>query len=219
MTGLRITVFGQSKDVIDSEEQLEERLSRPTAADIDAMRALEGDVIVLGAGGKMGPSLVRLMRRAAAESGVTRKIIAVARFSGQHLKASLEAEGIETICSDLLQEGALRSLPEVRNVIYMAARMFGTTGCEHLSWAINTQLPALVADYYRHSRILCFSSGNVYPLRPLHLGGATEETPVAPPGEYALSVLGRERIFEHVSHPVGNSGGFSEAQLRYRSSL
>ena len=189
--------------VIDTEEQLEERLARPTPEDIAAVRALDGDVLVLGVGGKMGPSLVRLMRRAAAEAGVKKRIIAVARFSDKSLPASLESEGIETIACDLMEDGALARLPDVPNVIFMAARKFGTTGAEYLSWAINTQLPALVADRYRHSRIVCFSSGNVYPFRPLHLGGATEGTPVGPQGEYAQSVLGRERIFEYASHRWG----------------
>ena len=189
--------------VMDTEQQLEERLARPSPADVSAMRELKGDVVVLGVGGKMGPSLVRLMRRAITEAGGKNKIIAVARFSDKNLPSALESEGIETIACDLLEDGALRRLPDAANVIYMAARKFGTTGSEYLSWAINTQLPALVADRYRTSRIVCFSSGNVYPLRPIHLGGATEDTPVGPQGEYAQSVLGRERIFEHASHRWG----------------
>jgi nucleoside-diphosphate-sugar epimerase len=189
--------------MIETEEQLEERLARPTPADIAAMHALDGDVIVLGVGGKMGPSLVRLMRRAANEAGVKKRIIAVARFSDKHLPAALQSEGVETVACDLLEPGALTSLPDAPNVIYMAARKFGTTGSEYLSWAINTQLPALVAQRYRNSRIVCFSSGNVYPLQPLSLGGATEETPAHPQGEYAQSVLGRERIFEYASHAYG----------------
>lgn len=188
---------------IDTEEQLEERLSRPTAADVDALRVLEGDVMVLGVGGKMGPSLVRLMRRAAEQAGIKKKITAVARFTDKGLPAALEAEGIGTIACDLLEDGALARLPDAQNVIFMAARKFGTTGSEYMSWAINTQLPALVADRYRHSKIVCFSSGNVYPFRSLHLGGATEETPAGPQGEYAQSVLGRERIFEYGSHRWG----------------
>ncbi len=188
---------------IDTEVQLEEKLSRPSPEDIVAMQAIRGDIIVLGVGGKMGPSLVRLMRRAIVEAGVQKRIIAVARFTDQTLPAALQAEGIETLTCDLLEDGALDSLPDVPNVIFMAARKFGTTGAEYLSWAMNTQLPALVASRYRNSRIVCFSSGNVYPLRPLHLGGASEETPVDPRGEYAQSVLGRERLFEYGSHRWG----------------
>lgn len=183
--------------MIDNEEQLEERLGRPTEQDVAAMRALDGDVVVLGVGGKMGPSLVRLMRRAADEAGTKKKIFAVARFSDKGLSASLQSEGIETIPCDLLDDGVLRGLPDAPNIIFMAAKKFGTTGSEHLTWAVNTQLPALVADRYRESRIVCFSSGNVYPLRPIQLGGATESTPVGPQGEYAQSVLGRERAFEY----------------------
>jgi nucleoside-diphosphate-sugar epimerase len=189
--------------LIDTEQQLEERLARPTQADVAALKTLDGDVVVLGVGGKMGPSLVQLLRRAADEAGVNKRIIAVARFSDKQVQTQLQSQGIETIASDLLEDGALGRLPEAANVIYMAARKFGTSGSEHLTWAINTQLPTLVADRYRHSRIVCFSSGNVYPLRPLSRGGATEETPLAPQGEYAQSVLGRERIFEYASHRFG----------------
>lgn len=189
--------------LIDTEEQLEERLSRPLPADVEAIRTLEGDVLVLGVGGKMGPSLVRRMRRAVEQADVKKRIIAVARFSDKSLPRELEAEGIETIACDLLADGALAGLPDVPNIIFMAARKFGTTGSEAASWAINTQLPGIVASRYRHSRIVCFSSGNVYPLRPLHLGGATEDTPVGPQGEYAQSVLGRERIFEYAAQTWG----------------
>jgi nucleoside-diphosphate-sugar epimerase len=189
--------------LIDTEEQLEEQMSRPLPADVDAMRSLDGDILVLGVGGKMGPSLVRRMRRAADQAGVRKKIIAVARFTDKDLPKALEAEGINTIASDLLADNALDQLPDAPNVIFMAARKFGTTGSEYMSWAINTQLPGLVASRYRHSRIVCFSSGNIYPLRPLHMGGATEDTPVGPQGEYAQSVLGRERIFEYAAQTYG----------------
>jgi nucleoside-diphosphate-sugar epimerase len=167
------------------------------------MRALQGDILVLGVGGKMGPSLARLMQRSIDAAGVQKKVIAVARFTDPALPAALQSDGIETITADLLDDGALDRLPDVPNVIFMAARKFGTTGVEYLSWAMNTQLPSLVASRYRNSRIVCFSSGNVYPLRPLHLGGAIEETPLDARGEYAQSVLGRERIFEYGSHRWG----------------
>ncbi|MGH9617519.1 MAG: NAD-dependent epimerase/dehydratase family protein [Acidobacteriaceae bacterium] len=188
---------------IETEEQLEEKLAQPSPADVVAMRALDGDIIVLGVGGKMGPSLVRLLRRAANEAGVKKKIVAVARFTDKHLPTALQADGIETIACDLLEDGALDRLPEMPNVIFMAARKFGTTGSEYLTWAMNTQLPALVASRYRKSKVVCFSSGNVYPLRPIQIGGTTEESQVDPQGEYAQSVLGRERIFEYGSHRWG----------------
>lgn len=188
---------------IASEQQLEERMSRPTAADVEAMGALEGDVLILGVGGKMGPTLAQLVRRSAEAAGKKTKVLGVARFTDKTMPDALRAHGIEPIACDLLESEQLARLPDAENVVFMAARKFGTTGAEHLSWAINTQLPALVADRYRHSRIVCFSSGNVYPLVPAVLGGADEETPASPQGEYAQSVLGRERVFEHASHRWG----------------
>ena len=149
---------------LENEQQLEERMSRPTEADVAAMRELEGDVLILGVGGKMGPTLAQLVRRSADAAGKKTKVFGVARFTDKSMPDALRAHGIEPIACDLLEPEQLAKLPDAANVIFMAARKFGTTGAEHLSWAINTQLPALVADRYRHSRIVCFSSGNVYPL-------------------------------------------------------
>jgi nucleoside-diphosphate-sugar epimerase len=188
---------------IGSEEELEERLSRPMAADVAAMRALTGDLLVLGVGGKMGPSLVRRARRAVQEAGTSTRVIAVARFSQGGLARELAAEGIEVIESDLLERGALQSLPDAPHVIFMAARKFGTSGAAHLTWAMNTYLPGLVAERYRESRIVAFSSGNIYPLLPVTQGGASEATAPGPVGEYAQSVLGRERLFEYGSDRWG----------------
>ncbi|MGH9505123.1 MAG: NAD-dependent epimerase/dehydratase family protein [Terriglobales bacterium] len=188
---------------IQSVAELEERLSRPGDADVAAMAALNGDLLILGAGGKMGPSLARLARRAADQSGSAKRIVAVARFSDPGLPAQLAAERIEPIACDLLEPGALAKLPEIPNVIFMAARKFGTAGAEHLTWAMNTYLPGLVAERYRHSRIVAFSTGNVYPLRSVAEGGAVESTPVGPVGEYAQSALGRERMFEYGSQQWG----------------
>jgi nucleoside-diphosphate-sugar epimerase len=198
---LRDSSWGDMK--IKNQEQLEERMSRPSEADIAAMRALEGDVLILGVGGKMGPTLAQLVRRSADAAGKKIRIMGVARFSDKTIPDTLRAQGIEPITCDLLEPEELAKLPDAENVIFMAARKFGTTGAEHLSWAINTQLPTLVADRYRRSRMVCFSSGNVYPVVPATHGGASERTPVAPQGEYAQSVLGRERIFEHASHRWG----------------
>ncbi|HET6168522.1 MAG TPA: NAD-dependent epimerase/dehydratase family protein, partial [Terracidiphilus sp.] len=163
-------------------------MSCPTAADVDAMRTLEGDVLILGVGGKMGPTLAQLIRRSADAAGKKIKILGVARFTDKNMPDALRAHGVEPIACDLLESEQLAKLPDAENVIFMAARKFGTTGAEHLTWAINTQLPASVANRYRHSRIVCFSSGNVYPLVPAIRGGADEQTPVAPQGEYAQSV-------------------------------
>jgi nucleoside-diphosphate-sugar epimerase len=185
--------------VIETVEQLEALLSLPTEKDIAAMRALEGDLLILGVGGKMGPSLAKRARRAIDLAGVSKRVLGVARFSTGGLAQELEAAGIETIQSDLLDAGALAALPDVPNVIFMAAKKFGTTGAEHSTWAMNTFLPGLVAERYRASRIVAFSTGNVYPLRPIEQGGAIETTAVAPVGEYAQSALGRERMFEYGS--------------------
>jgi nucleoside-diphosphate-sugar epimerase len=180
---------------LNNETELEERLSRPTKHDIAAMAALDGDILILGAGGKMGPSLAKLARRA----GQNKRIIAVARFSDPNTAAELCASGIDTIASDLLEPGALAQLPDAPNVIFMAARKFGTTGSAHLTWAMNTHLPGLVAERYRNSKIVAFSSGNVYGLVPVTSEGSTESSALTPAGEYAQSVLGRERMFEYVS--------------------
>jgi nucleoside-diphosphate-sugar epimerase len=182
---------------IKTELELEEYLSRPSEADVAALAGLDGDLLVLGAGGKMGPSLVRRARRAGEKAGVRKKIIAVARFSDSNLRKSLASDGIETLVSDLLEPGALSKLPDIPNVIFMAARKFGTSGSEDLTWAMNAYLPGLVAERYRGSRIVAFSTGNVYPLRHAMEGGAIESTPVAPESEYAQSALGRERMFEY----------------------
>src|SRR5437660_2658929 len=184
---------------IQNVAELEERLSRPSDAVASAMKAIDGDLLILGAGGKMGPSLAKLARRAANMGGTGQRIVAVARFSNSDLLAELSAQGIETIACDLLEPGALGRLPEIPNVIFMAARKFGTGGEEHLTWAMNTYLPGLVAERFRHCRIVTFSTGNVYPLRSVSQGGAVETTPPDPIGEYAQSALGRERMFEYAS--------------------
>jgi len=195
----------QTNTEIKSVQELEEFLARPSESDIAAMGRRDGDLLILGVGGKMGPSLARRARRAAEKAGVRKKIIAVARFSDNQLRASLASEGIETLAVDLLQPGALSKLPDVPNIIFMAARKFGTTGSEDLTWAMNTFLPGLVAERYRASRIVAFSTGNVYPLRHAMEGGAIESTPVAPVSEYAQSALGRERMFEYGSRQWGTA--------------
>lgn len=177
-----------------------QQLLAPSAALIEDMRAIEGDIIVLGAGGKMGPELCRLARNASDAAGRARNIIAVSRFSDKSAQESLEQEGIITVNADLLNDEELQALPDAPNVLYLAGTKFGTSGKEHLTWAMNSYLPARVADRYRQSRIIVFSTGNVYPLVPVISGGATESLLPAPVGEYAQSCLGRERIFEHFSH-------------------
>ena len=188
---------------IGTEEELNERLSRPSELDIETMTRLQGDILILGVAGKMGPTLARLAARAAKKGGARKRIVGVARFSNEKLAHELEEERIETIRCDLLDPTALSGLPDLENVIFMAARKFGTMGAEHLTWAMNAHLPGLVAERFRDSRIVAFSSGNVYALRPAIHGGATESTPVAPAGEYAQSALARERMFEYGSSRWG----------------
>jgi dTDP-4-dehydrorhamnose reductase len=190
---------------ITTVEKLEEQLSRPTAADVSAMAEMNGDLLILGAGGKMGPSLARLARRAADQARVSKAIIAVSRFADEGACRQFTSQRVDVISCDLLEPGALAKLPEVKNVIFMAARKFGTTGSEHLTWAMNTFLPGLVAERYRASRIVAFSTGNVYPLKPVSQGGAVESDAVDPQGEYAQSALGRERMFEYGAHRWGTA--------------
>jgi hypothetical protein len=142
---------------IQTEQELDERLSRPSDADVSGLAAVDGDLIILGASGKMGPSLARLARRAANRAKVEKKIIAVARFTNEIVRSQLASEGIEIVTCDLLEPGAPSGLPDAADVVYMAARKFGTTGSKYLSWAINTYLPGLVAERYRNSRIVTFS--------------------------------------------------------------
>ncbi len=183
--------------MIRTEQELEERLSAPLEADVEFMRQLKGDLIVLGAAGKMGPSLVRRAQRASASAGSKSRVIAVTR-SGAPV-----AEGVETIAADLLDRAQVSRLPDAANVIYMVGRKFGSTGNEPLTWAVNALVPAFVAERYRGARIVAFSTGNVYPFVPIDSGGATESTVPAPIGDYAQSALARERIFEYFSAKDG----------------
>ena len=183
--------------------QLDDLLSRPCEAVTEAIRRLSGDIMVLGAGGKMGPTLARMARRACDCSQAKKRVLAVSRFSAPETKDDLEDHGIETIQGDLLDEEFLASLDQVENVVFMAGFKFGSTGNESQAWAMNTHLPALVCQKFAASRIVAFSTGNVYPLAPVDSGGSKETDPVAPVGEYAMSCLGRERIFEHFSRRLG----------------
>ena len=189
--------------IITDEHQLEDILSKPSEADKKAVGSLDGDLLILGAGGKMGPSLARRAVRAARDAGSDKRVIAVSRFSDKHAREQIEASGVETISADLLTPGELDRLPDAPNVIYMAARKFGSTGDEALTWAMNSWLPGLVAERYKEAKIVAFSSGNIYPFVPVASGGASEDTPVGPVGEYAQSVLARERIFEYFSRLYG----------------
>lgn len=184
---------------IADEAALEEVMTRPGAALRADLAAVPGDILVLGAAGKMGPTLCRLARRA----DPARRVIAVARFSEAGLRARMESWGIECIAADLTDPRALAALPDAPNVVFMAARKFGATGNEALTWAMNVLLPAAVAERFAASRIVFFSTGNVLPLVPVLSGGADEATPPAPVGDYAASCLGRERVFQHAAATRG----------------
>lgn len=187
-------------------EALEEFLSRPREDVIQTLRSLEGDLMILGVGGKMGPTLAALAQRSSDEANLGKRVIGVSRFSTPGLREELERWGVETIACDLLDEEALRALPQVPNIIYMAGMKFGATGREPQTWAMNAYLPGMVARHFRHSRVVLFSSGNVYPFTPVIHGGCTEQTPPAPLGEYAQSVLGRERVFAYFSEQYNLPG-------------
>jgi len=194
-------------DSIRDVDALEENLSRPTPGVIETFRRLDGDVLILGVGGKMGPTLARMVRRASDEAGVRRRVIGVARFSNPALPDSLRAHGIETITADLLDRAALAKLPDAPNVVFMAGMKFGATGNEPLTWAMNVHVPAIVAETFARSRIVAFSTGCVYPFVPVASAGATEETPaIPPPGDYANSCVGRERMFAYFSGLHGTPG-------------
>lgn len=188
---------------IHTVEALEDALATPSARLIADMARLDGDLLVLGAGGKMGPSLAMLARRAFDAAGKSDAVLAVSRFGDDDARRRLEDAGVRTIAADLLEDAELQALPDAAHVIHMAAMKFGTSGSEHLTWAMNAYLPGRVGERYRDARIVAFSSGNVYPLVPLASTGATEDHPIEPIGEYGQSVLGRERIFAYVSHRYG----------------
>lgn len=190
------------------EGALDDLLSMPSVGTEATLEQCEGDVVVLGAGGKMGPTLARMVRRALdgiAESSLEeegpvparRRVVAVSRFSSPAAESALRAAGVETIACDLTDREAVARLPDAANVIFMAGQKFGTTGAPGDTWIMNTVVPAICADRYRGSRIVAFSTGNVYPLTPVASGGSREGDALAPVGEYAASCLGRERVFEH----------------------
>ncbi|MEP7268919.1 MAG: epimerase [Saprospiraceae bacterium] len=164
------------------------------------MQKLEGDIMILGVGGKMGPSLAILAKKTLDSLGLKNKVIGVARFSEAGLENELKAQGIEAIQADLLNDEALYSLPQVKNILYLAGTKFGTSGNESFTWAMNAYLPGRVATKFKGSRIVVFSTGNVYPFTSVESGGATETTLPAPIGEYAQSCLGRERMFQYFSN-------------------
>src|ERR1700710_1739566 len=189
-------------DTIADIAALDDLLCRPSQPLIDDLATIDGDIMILGVAGKMGPTLAGLAKAALPD----RRIIGVARFSDPDVKDWLQTRGIETINCDLLDEAALRALPKAANIVFMAGRKFGAEGDLSLTWAMNAHVPALVAQTFPRARIVAFSTGCVYPFVPVHGKGADENVAPNPPGEYAQSCVGRERMFEYFSRHFGSPG-------------
>ena len=179
-----------------TEAELDALLSEPRPETVAALERCPGDVIVLGAGGKMGPTLARMAARAVRD---TRRVVAVSRWSSTTAERALNDAGVETVHCDLLDRASVARLPDAPNVVFMAGQKFGTTGAPAGTWAMNTIVPAICAERFRGSRIVAFSTGNVYALSPVESGGARETDQLGPVGEYAASCVGRERAFEFYS--------------------
>lgn len=190
-------------DYIETEDELDELMSRPDSALEDWARRLEGDLMILGIAGKMGATVGRMARRALDAAGLDTRVIGVSRFSTEGSREALESVGVETIACNLLDANAVSSLPDAPNIIYMAGRKFGTTGAEELTWASNAVIPTRVADRFSRSRIVVYSTGCVYAMEPTVSGGSTEDSRLNPPGEYAWSTVGRERVFSYFSRTNG----------------
>ena len=178
---------------------IERELSEPPSNVVDFMTALEGDILFLGAAGKMGPTITSMAQRAIQAAGRKNRVMAVSRFSDPKVQESFAAQGIETIAGDLLDPKFLASLPNCENVVFMVGAKFGTSGAAAATWAANACLPGLVCQQFPTSRMACFSTGNIYGLVPREKGGSVEEDDPNPVGEYAMSCLGRERVFEYFS--------------------
>jgi nucleoside-diphosphate-sugar epimerase len=189
-------------DTISDIAALDDLLCRPSQALVDDLRKVDGDIMILGVAGKMGPTLAGLAKATLPD----RRVIGVARFSDGRARAWLDARGIETIACDLLDETAIEALPKVQNIVFMAGRKFGAEGDLSLTWAMNTHVPALIAQAFWESRIVVFSTGCVYPFVPVTGKGADESVPPNPPGEYAQSCVGRERMFEYFSRKFATPG-------------
>lgn len=188
-----------------TEEKLDALLTEPSDALVEDVKKIKGDIMILGAGGKMGPTLCLLAKKAIEKAGIQKRVIAVSRFTDKFATELLHKNNVETISCDLLDKEKLYALPEVENIIYMAGLKFGTNGNEWKTWAMNATLPAFVADKFKKSNIVVFSSGNIYPIVNLAEGGCRECDPVGPNGEYAMSCLARERAFEYAANTYGTN--------------
>ena len=188
-----------------NDQMLNELLTTPSDALVSDIAKIDGDIMVLGAGGKMGPDICTIAAKAIKKAGINKKVYAVSRFSDKDLIAKLESVGVTVICADLLKDGALESLPDCENIIFMAGRKFGTDGSEYLTWGMNSWLPCMTAKRFSSSKIVVFSSGNLYPKVATCSGGVTEDVKPQPVGEYPMSCLARERAFEYAAKALGTS--------------
>lgn len=202
---------------IDSVEHLDDLLSAPTPGAGETLRSLPGDLLILGVGGKMGPTLARMAARASRAAGIKRRVIGVARFSNPKLPSWLEQHGVEPLTADLLDPRQIEKLPDAANVIVMTALKFGSSGRPGDTWAVNCWMPAIICQRFSTSRIVGFSTGNVYPLTPVAHGGSLETDPLMPVGEYAASCVGRERLYDYFSRANGTR--VSIVRLNYACEL
>jgi nucleoside-diphosphate-sugar epimerase len=202
---------------IQSVEQLDELLSEPTPGVLEALGRLDGDLLILGVGGKMGPTLARMAAWASQAAGTKRRVIGVARFSRPELPAWLRKYGVEPLTCDLLDPAQIANLPAAANVIVMTALKFGSSGRPGDTWAVNCWLPTNICQRFADSRIAGFSTGNVYPLTPVAQGGSLETDPLMPVGEYAASCVGRERLYDYFSRTAGTR--LSIVRLNYACEL
>jgi dTDP-4-dehydrorhamnose reductase len=204
-------------DLIETEDALDEVMTRPSEALVQYVRTLRGPLVVLGAGGKMGPSLCVRVRRAADAAGHALDVVAVSRFSDTTARTWLEDRGVRTRAADLIDPDAPAALPDAETVLYLVGLKFGTRDYPARTWAFNTLIPAAVARRYAGSRIVALSTGNVYPLVPVTRGGSVETDPLTPLGEYANACVARERIFEYFSRE--NATPMAIVRLNYAVDL
>jgi nucleoside-diphosphate-sugar epimerase len=204
---------------IETESALDELLTCPGPALVEFIKTIRTPLLLLGAGGKMGPTLAVMAQRAAQQASHRLEILAASRFSDETARRWLEDHDVRTICCDLMDRDNLRQLPDAEYIIYLVGLKFGTTQNPASTWAINTLVPANVCARYPHSQIAALSSGSIYPLVPIHSGGAAESEPLTPLGEYANACVARERIFEYFSRqnhtPIALLRLFYAVELRY----
>ena len=190
---------------VDSEDALDDLLTSPRRQLVQFIKTLTSPLLILGAGGKMGPSLTVLAKRAAVAAGHPLEVIAASRFTERAARDWLEARGVKTLVADALQREDLAALPDADNVIYLVGQKFGTSNNPARTWIANTLAPALAAERFRSSRIVALSTANVYPLASVAAGGSREDAPLNPLGEYANAAVARERVFEYFSQQYGTA--------------